>query len=64
MAVPDRTTFENSCRPAALGGRQATDDVPLTKQRFPVVDGDITVPEEPGLGIELDEEIVAKYRVG
>lgn len=36
----------------------------LTKQSFPVVDGDITVPEEPGLGIDLNEEIVAKYRVG
>ena len=36
----------------------------LTRQRFPVIDGDISVPEEPGLGIELDEEIVAKYRVG
>jgi L-alanine-DL-glutamate epimerase-like enolase superfamily enzyme len=36
----------------------------LTKQSFPVIDGDISVPEEPGLGIELNEEIVAKYRVG
>jgi L-alanine-DL-glutamate epimerase-like enolase superfamily enzyme len=36
----------------------------LTKQRFPVIDGAISVPEEPGLGVELDEEIVAKYRVG
>jgi L-rhamnonate dehydratase len=36
----------------------------LTKQVFPVIDGDISVPEEPGLGVELDEEIVAKYRVG
>jgi L-alanine-DL-glutamate epimerase-like enolase superfamily enzyme len=36
----------------------------LTKQTFPVVDGDISVPEEPGLGVELDEAIVAKYRVG
>ena len=35
----------------------------LTKQTFPVVDGDIVVPEEPGLGVELNEEIVAKYRV-
>jgi L-alanine-DL-glutamate epimerase-like enolase superfamily enzyme len=35
----------------------------LTKQAFPVVDGDISVPEEPGLGIELNESIVAKYRV-
>jgi L-alanine-DL-glutamate epimerase-like enolase superfamily enzyme len=36
----------------------------LTHQDFPVIDGDISVPEEPGLGIELNEEIVAKYRVG
>lgn len=36
----------------------------LTKQDFPVIDGDISVPEEPGLGIDLNEEIVAKYRVG
>ena len=36
----------------------------LTKQKFPVVDGDISVPEEPGLGIELDEKVVEKYRVG
>jgi L-alanine-DL-glutamate epimerase-like enolase superfamily enzyme len=36
----------------------------LTKQCFPVVDGDISVPEEPGLGVDLDEEIVAKYRIG
>jgi L-alanine-DL-glutamate epimerase-like enolase superfamily enzyme len=36
----------------------------LTKQEFPVIDGDISVPEEPGLGVDLNEEIVAKYRVG
>src|SRR4051812_22032031 len=36
----------------------------LTKQSFPVIDGEISVPEEPGLGIDLNEEIVAKYRVG
>src|SRR5260370_6348349 len=36
----------------------------LTRQTFPVVDGDISVPEEPGLGVDLDEETVAKYRVG
>lgn len=36
----------------------------LTKQAFPVIDGDISVPEEPGLGVDLNEEIVAKYRVG
>jgi L-rhamnonate dehydratase len=36
----------------------------LTRQTFPVIDGEIAVPEEPGLGIELNEEIVNKYRVG
>jgi L-alanine-DL-glutamate epimerase-like enolase superfamily enzyme len=35
----------------------------LTAQKFPVVDGDIVVPEEPGLGIELNEDVVATYRV-
>ncbi len=36
----------------------------LTRQKFPLRDGHISVPEEPGLGIELDEAVVAKYRVG
>src|SRR5689334_19103197 len=36
----------------------------LTKQEFPVKDGEVAVPEEPGLGVDLNEEIVAKYRVG
>jgi L-alanine-DL-glutamate epimerase-like enolase superfamily enzyme len=36
----------------------------LTKQRFPVVDGEIRVPEEPGLGVDLDEVVVERYRVG
>jgi L-alanine-DL-glutamate epimerase-like enolase superfamily enzyme len=35
----------------------------LTKQSFPVIDGDIIVPEEPGLGVDLDEAVVEKYRV-
>jgi L-alanine-DL-glutamate epimerase-like enolase superfamily enzyme len=35
----------------------------LTKQSFPVTDGDITVPEAPGLGIELNEDVVARFRV-
>jgi L-rhamnonate dehydratase len=36
----------------------------LTRQAFSVIDGDISVPEGPGLGVDLDEEVVAKYRVG
>jgi L-rhamnonate dehydratase len=35
----------------------------LKKQAFPVIDGDISVPEEPGLGVSLNDEVVAKYRV-
>src|SRR6516162_2496822 len=35
----------------------------LTKQRFPVSDGEIAVPEEPGLGVDLDDKVVEKYRV-
>ncbi len=35
----------------------------LTKQFVKAVDGFITVPEEPGLGVELNEEIVDRYRL-
>jgi L-alanine-DL-glutamate epimerase-like enolase superfamily enzyme len=56
-ALPNTHYFEYCVEQGAL--RQA-----LTRQTFPVVDGKISVPEEPGLGIELNEDIVAKYRVG
>jgi L-alanine-DL-glutamate epimerase-like enolase superfamily enzyme len=56
-SLPNTQYFEYCVEQGAL--RQT-----LTKQRFPVIDGDINVPEEPGLGIELDEDVVAKYRVG
>jgi L-alanine-DL-glutamate epimerase-like enolase superfamily enzyme len=56
-ALPNSHYFEYCVEQGAL--RQS-----LTKQRFPVVDGDISVPEDPGLGVELDEAIVAQYRVG
>jgi len=56
-ALPNTHYFEYCVEQGAL--RKS-----LTKQTFPVVDGNISVPEEPGLGIELDEKIVAKYRVG
>jgi L-alanine-DL-glutamate epimerase-like enolase superfamily enzyme len=55
-ALPNTHYFEYCVEQGAL--RQS-----LTKQRFPVVDGEISVLEQPGLGIELDEAIVAKYRV-
>jgi L-alanine-DL-glutamate epimerase-like enolase superfamily enzyme len=56
-ALPNTHYFEYCVEQGAL--RQT-----LTKQRFPVVDGDISVPEEPGLGVDLDEDVVARYRVG
>jgi len=35
----------------------------LTKQKLPVVDGYIEVPQGPGLGVDLDEEVIERYRV-
>lgn len=35
----------------------------LTHQRFRAKDGYLDIPEEPGLGVELNEEAVRKYRV-
>ena len=36
----------------------------LTRQTFPVADGLVAVPQEPGLGVDIDEEVLARYRVG
>jgi len=55
-AIPNSHYFEYCVEPGAL--RQA-----LTKQRFRVTDGEITVPEEPGLGVELDENVVERFEV-
>jgi len=55
-ALPNSHYFEYCVEQGAL--RQS-----LTKQRLPVVDGEIAVLEEPGLGVELDEKVVEKYRV-
>lgn len=35
----------------------------LTVERFPVVDGKVALPEGPGLGIEIDDEVVQRYTV-
>ena len=56
-ALPNTHYFEYCVEQGAL--RQH-----LTRQRFPVIEGKITVPEEPGLGVELDETVAEKYRVG
>jgi L-alanine-DL-glutamate epimerase-like enolase superfamily enzyme len=55
-ALPNSHYFEYCVEQGPL--RQS-----LTLQSFPVVDGDIVVPEEPGLGIELNQDIVNQYRV-
>jgi L-alanine-DL-glutamate epimerase-like enolase superfamily enzyme len=36
----------------------------LTRERMPVANGFVDVPGKPGLGIELDPEILARYAVG
>jgi L-alanine-DL-glutamate epimerase-like enolase superfamily enzyme len=35
----------------------------ITKQKLRSVDGFLRIPEEPGLGIDLDEDAVARFRV-
>jgi L-alanine-DL-glutamate epimerase-like enolase superfamily enzyme len=35
----------------------------ITKQKLRAVDGYLQVPQEPGLGIDLDEEAIARFRV-
>jgi L-alanine-DL-glutamate epimerase-like enolase superfamily enzyme len=35
----------------------------LTHERFEVKEGYVHVPEGPGLGVTVNEEIVARYRV-
>lgn len=55
-ALPNSSLVEYCVEPSEL--RQK-----LTRQSFPVVDGWVAVPQEPGLGVDLDEEVVARYRV-
>ena len=55
-AVPNSFIFEYCVSQSPL--RQY-----LTKQTFNVKGGMVKVPEEPGLGIELNEDIVNKYRI-
>ncbi len=56
-ALPNTHYFEYCVEQGAL--RQQ-----LTRQRFPVIGGDIQVPEGPGLGVDLNEDVVNQYRVG
>jgi L-rhamnonate dehydratase len=55
-AMPRATFFEYCVQETALN--QA-----LTVERFPVVDGLVAIPDGPGLGIAIDDEVVERYRV-
>jgi L-rhamnonate dehydratase len=55
-------------RKSAFVFEYCVEDTPIrtqmTKPEIKAVDGYITVPEEPGLGIGLNEEAIDRYRVG
>lgn len=55
-AVPNGEMFEYCMSESPLRHN-------LTKESFDVVDGYITVPEAPGLGITIDETTFEKYRI-
>jgi L-alanine-DL-glutamate epimerase-like enolase superfamily enzyme len=56
-AMPKVTFFEYCVQETALN--QA-----LTVERFPLENGLARVPDGPGLGIEIDDEVVRRYAVG
>ena len=55
-AMPRATFFEYCVQETALN--QA-----LTVERFPLEDGMVRIPDGPGLGIEIDDEVVRRYAV-
>lgn len=57
--VPVSTPQEK--RGTGIAGIYYTDDI--ITEAFEYADGEIVVPDKPGLGIELDEEKLERYRV-
>ena len=55
-AMPQATFLEYCVQETALNQL-------LTVERFPVVNGKVALPEGPGLGIEIDDEVVKRYAV-
>jgi L-alanine-DL-glutamate epimerase-like enolase superfamily enzyme len=55
-SCPDGDLIEYCLRPSPLLRH-------LVRNLPPLVDGRVPVPEGPGLGIELDEEVLERYRV-
>jgi L-alanine-DL-glutamate epimerase-like enolase superfamily enzyme len=35
----------------------------LTVEQFPLANGMVAFPDQPGLGIEIDEEVVERFKV-
>ncbi|HZP82939.1 MAG TPA: mandelate racemase/muconate lactonizing enzyme family protein [Chthonomonadaceae bacterium] len=60
-AIPNGSFVEYTVEESPLA--TALTGTGLLREPVRAVDGWISVPEGPGLGIELDEEMVAKYRV-
>jgi L-alanine-DL-glutamate epimerase-like enolase superfamily enzyme len=57
-AVLENAHFQEYCV------AQTPINLELTRERLPIVDGWVDVPDKPGLGIELDPEILERYAVG
>ena len=57
-AVLDKAYYQEYCV------AETPINVELTRERMPVKDGWVAVPDKPGLGVELDAEILARYAVG
>ena len=51
-----------ACYPGRPGGVLRQEGV-VAVERFPVVDGMVALPDRPGLGIEIDEDVVRRYAV-
>ena len=56
-AMPNATFLEYCVQETALNQL-------LTVERFPVVDGKVALPQKPGLGVEIDDEVVKRFAVG
>ncbi len=55
-AVPRSNLFEYCVQETPLNQE-------LTRERFPLNDGYVSIPAGPGLGIDIDDEVVDRYRV-
>jgi len=55
------STVEEALALKALGARACS--VGELRQKLRARDGYLAIPQEPGLGIDLDEDAIRKYRV-